>query len=207
MSDLARVRSVDRIVTHKNGRSFRLRGRVLRTYVAVAYEQLRLGRGNPVYVHELVAKAFLGPRPVGAEVRHLDGNSGDSTALNLGWGTHSENQFDQVEHGTHARAGQLRCEHGHLLIEPNLAKGRRRELGWRGCLACNRATSAVRRASRDGRVLDLRAEADRRYERIMATVDAFDVCPDCGATGTRRGPFKNAASLGIHRGRAHGYAA
>lgn len=57
--------------------------------------------GLPVYVKasRLVAEAFLGPRPDGHEVCHIDGNKTNDTHSNLKWGTHSENILDAVGHG------------------------------------------------------------------------------------------------------------
>lgn len=52
-------------------------------------------------VHRLVATAFHGPAPDGAEVRHLDGDRANNRADNLAWGTHSQNMNDAYRHGTH----------------------------------------------------------------------------------------------------------
>ena len=65
------------------------------------YPSLSLGRNNVRTVHSLVARAFLGPKPVSCEVCHEDGNYRNNKASNLYWGTHSENIRDAVRHGTH----------------------------------------------------------------------------------------------------------
>jgi hypothetical protein len=44
------------------------------------------------YVHELVALAFLGPRPDGYEVDHVDGHRQNNKATNLEWVTPGQNQ-------------------------------------------------------------------------------------------------------------------
>jgi hypothetical protein len=49
---------------------------------------------NPVKVHELVAEAFLGPRPEGMLIRHLDDNPLNNRASNLAWGTQADNIAD-----------------------------------------------------------------------------------------------------------------
>lgn len=51
-------------------------------------------------VHTLVLEAFVGKRPEGKEVRHLDGVKSNNQVSNLAWGTHSENDQDQRRHGT-----------------------------------------------------------------------------------------------------------
>lgn len=68
-------------------------------YLAV---QLSLadGGGERNYVHALVCEAFKGPRPQGAQCRHLDGNKYNNAAENLAWGTASENNADKIAHGT-----------------------------------------------------------------------------------------------------------
>lgn len=42
-------------------------------------------------IHHLVAEAFLGPRPLGLEINHRDGNPQNNAASNLEYVTHSEN--------------------------------------------------------------------------------------------------------------------
>lgn len=51
-------------------------------------------------VHQLVLEAFVGPRPEGLEVRHLDGNAENNHWQNLMWGTTLENAQDRKDHGT-----------------------------------------------------------------------------------------------------------
>lgn len=43
------------------------------------------------YVHQLVAKAFIGPCPLGKEVNHKDGDKGNNKAKNLEYITHQKN--------------------------------------------------------------------------------------------------------------------
>lgn len=67
------------------------------------YPQVGLYRAGvkrrTVFVHQLVAAAFLGPAPAGQECRHIDGDSGNPALSNLRYGTHSQNAIDGVEHG------------------------------------------------------------------------------------------------------------
>jgi hypothetical protein len=59
-----------------------------------------LGRRNTRMVHQLVTTTFIGPRPPGEEVRHLDGDPANNRLTNLCWGTRSDNIRDAVAHGT-----------------------------------------------------------------------------------------------------------
>jgi DNA-binding transcriptional regulator YiaG len=51
-------------------------------------------------VHGLVADAFIGKRPNGCEVAHLNGNPSDNRATNLCYKTKTENERDKATHGT-----------------------------------------------------------------------------------------------------------
>lgn len=115
-------------------------------------------------VHVLVALAFHGPRPIGMQVRHLNGNHTDNRAVNLCYGTPSENQYDRVDHGTHPNANKVTCKLRHELAEPNLVPSL---LPKRGCLACSRARSARTQAEKRGMTIDFRATADRYYRAIV----------------------------------------
>lgn len=48
-------------------------------------------RGVVCYVHHLVAEAFIGPRPPGAHINHLDGDKTNPAAENLEYCTPVEN--------------------------------------------------------------------------------------------------------------------
>ena len=49
------------------------------------------GRKNTTPIHSIVARAFLGERPEGMEVDHVDGNRANNAASNLEYVTHREN--------------------------------------------------------------------------------------------------------------------
>ncbi len=58
------------------------------------------GRNAPTYVHAMVAECFLGPRPEGLEINHIDGDKTNARASNLEYVTHRGNM-------RHARDAQL----------------------------------------------------------------------------------------------------
>ena len=59
-----------------------------------------MGKHFNVCGHQLVALAFIGPRPQGMIPLHKDGNSTNNTPGNLRYGTNKENTADAVKHGT-----------------------------------------------------------------------------------------------------------
>lgn len=100
VSDQGRVRSLDRVSTRLNRwgstTTCQLKGRVLRPgtqrngrlYVCLSKDD------TPwvVPIHKLVALAFLGSRPNGSEIDHVNGDFRDNRAVNLEYVTHQENQ-------------------------------------------------------------------------------------------------------------------
>ncbi|QOH59937.1 hypothetical protein C6Y44_27920 (plasmid) [Rhodococcus rhodochrous] len=120
------------------------------------------GKRRTVLVHHLVAEAFLGERPEGLQVRHLDGNPANNHVTNLLWGTGGENNRDAVRHGTHYAASKTECPRGHLLVPPNLVPSLLKK-GRRDCLACSRARPKVR-SNPD---LDLQTVADDYYRDLI----------------------------------------
>ncbi|MEX0313769.1 MAG: HNH endonuclease [Allomuricauda sp.] len=52
-------------------------------------------------VHQLVADAFLGPKPNLHEIRHLDGNPSNNSPENLSYGTAKQNAQDRKRHGNY----------------------------------------------------------------------------------------------------------
>ena len=95
-------------------------------------------------IHALVLESFEGPRPSGAEIRHLNGNPLDNRLSNLRYGTKSENMLDAVRHGTHPQASKTHCKRGHPLSADDVyVYGGRRQ-----CRACRRELDAGRARER-----------------------------------------------------------
>ena len=84
-------------------------GRLLRTQPAHkrgGYPMLELWKDNArtrVYLHRLVALAFLGPPPPVHEVNHKNGVVSDNRVENLEWVTHTENAQHAVRVLKHGR--------------------------------------------------------------------------------------------------------
>lgn len=102
---------------------------------------LNRGERRTWLAHQLVALAFLGPRPEGADVRHLNGQCLDNRLANLTYGSRSENSVDAVLHGTHFQASKTACKRGHAFTPDNTY---RTSAGYRQCRACTRANARSR---------------------------------------------------------------
>ncbi len=85
-------------------------------------------------VATIVALAFLGSRPEGMVVRHLNGERSDSSLKNLCYGTIAENVADEVAHGTHWNSSKDSCPQGHPYVEGNIY--RRKTKNSRECRQC-----------------------------------------------------------------------
>ena len=137
VSDQGRVRSLDRVVTERGGRTQRLRGRVLKPapdpdgYLHVV---LCNGRPHTYKVHRLVARAFHGEPAPGQVVCHNDGTYTNNIAGNLRWDTRSANNLDTVRHGTNHWASRTHCPQGHAYSPENTRRWR----GGRYCRECIR---------------------------------------------------------------------
>jgi hypothetical protein len=97
-----------------------------------------------VFVHQAVAAAFLGARPDGLVVRHLDGNPSNNSLMNLRYGTSAENAYDRIAHGRHAQANKTHCSRGHEFNEQNT---HRPASGGRVCRTCKRENTRASRAA------------------------------------------------------------
>lgn len=102
VSDLGNVRSFGRLKW--GGKAYYwVEGRTLvRSVDGRGYLNVNLSGIRKITrtVHSLVADAFLGPRPVGMEVCHNDGNKANPILSNLRYDTKSSNQLDAYKHGT-----------------------------------------------------------------------------------------------------------
>lgn len=79
----------------------------------------RSGKQTSHLLHRLVLMTFRGVPDDGMEGMHRDGDRANNALSNLAWGTHSDNQWDQVAHGTHRHASKTHCVNGHQFTEDN----------------------------------------------------------------------------------------
>lgn len=113
VSDLGRVRSVDRYVrtVYKDGREGTrlVKGRVLAWGLSRGYPIVHLFPKGTVAVHLLVARSFVPGEAPGRGVNHKDGVKANSAASNLEWVTKSRNQQHAVETGLKPQAIRVQC--------------------------------------------------------------------------------------------------
>lgn len=103
VNGLGQVRSLEREVRYKNGRTHIHKASPLKPlkqhngYFRVCLQK----SGEPKYyfVHRLIAREFLGDLPLGYQVNHKDGNKGNNNILNLEYVTPSQNKFHAYSTG------------------------------------------------------------------------------------------------------------
>lgn len=172
VSDAGRVRGINRKILCRNGVVKNLRGRKIHGWHdELGYHCVMLrapGKDRQWKVHQLVALAFIGPRPEGMDTCHTNDDRSDNRAANLRYDTHSENAKDHVRAGNHYETKRTCCPRGHLLVVPNLRAARLAQ-GHRICLACHRANAWMRKDPTNRRA-HLDAVAMARYQAIMSSV-------------------------------------
>lgn len=103
VSSLGNVRSVDRPVRCISGgvETTRIaRGKILKpSPLPTGHLTIHLGRKCTTTVHIVVAAAFIGQRPDGHDVAHLNGDPADNRPANLAYVTRTENNRHVVGHG------------------------------------------------------------------------------------------------------------
>lgn len=117
ISSLGKVRSTDREVRGKRYKSKNLRASFSGRYLKV--DLYHEGKRETRTIHSLVVEAFVGIRPEGKLVRHLDGDITNNVISNLSYGTNSENMMDRIAHGTSGK--QVRRSDGKVYPTINSA--------------------------------------------------------------------------------------
>jgi hypothetical protein len=85
------------------------------------------GKNVAQYLHSLVAELFIGPRPDGAEVNHIDGDKTNNRVTNLEYVTHAENMAHASSSGLMQKG---ESHHASVLTEGDVREIRRmRESG------------------------------------------------------------------------------
>ena len=125
VSNIGRVKSLERVVFRKNGRKFSVKERILKPRPNYkGYLQIQLydssGKRKFFLVHRLVCEAFHENPENKPCVNHIDENKANNSASNLEWCTYEEN----LNHGTrNARSTKARSKLvGQYTLEGNLVK-------------------------------------------------------------------------------------
>jgi hypothetical protein len=105
VSDMGRVRSVDRVIKHPKGGDMIKKGHVLKQNLDTTgrfhVTLFKDGKGETRQVHKLVKNTFHGPTPEGLIVRHGKRRHKCNELSNLEFGTYSQNNgLDRKRDGT-----------------------------------------------------------------------------------------------------------
>lgn len=123
VSDHGRVCSSDRLILGKDGRKELHHGKILKPWRSKnGYLLVTLPGRAKRTVHSLVAEAFLGDRPDGYDVMHIDGDRANNVLSNLRYGTRSENLRQAYDYGGRIANGKLYLDDAKD-VKRRLAKG------------------------------------------------------------------------------------
>ncbi|AZG43595.1 NUMOD4 domain-containing protein [Gordonia insulae] len=118
VSDLGRIRSLDRTMVSAIGHATRRTGQLISPardskghLVVSLYGRDHTKRS--ARVHRLVLSAFVGPCPPGREALHRNSRAEDNRLTNLRWGTRVDLGRLTVQNGRHPVARRAHCAHGH----------------------------------------------------------------------------------------------
>lgn len=95
VSNLGRIRSLNRVVSRSDGERRNIKGKILKTRIDKhGYERIDLkinGKSKLWLVHRIVAMAFIEKKKGCNYIDHIDGNRSNNLPSNLRWCTISEN--------------------------------------------------------------------------------------------------------------------
>lgn len=103
VSNLGRVRSLSRIVKSRNSTMKPISGKLLKPryckngYYYVCFYLHRSPKN--IAIHSLVASTFLGVRPKGFDVNHIDGDKANNSLVNLEYVSRSQNICHALDTG------------------------------------------------------------------------------------------------------------
>lgn len=117
VSDLGRIRSLDRYVNNSISGKRLLRGMVMKIYTfprtGYCLVTLKNCGAKTIFIHRLVAEAFI-PNPDNKpEINHKDGDKTNNQASNLEWSTRQENIDHSWETGLIKNFGE---NHSHSIF-------------------------------------------------------------------------------------------
>lgn len=114
VSDLGRVKSLDRQHLYKGTKTRKVKGKFLKLrkdYQGRRYVNLHKNKKTERYfVHKLVALVFIGKRPEGYDICHNNGDKQDNRLSNLRYDTKKQNQIDIYRQGGKHGLGKLDIE-------------------------------------------------------------------------------------------------
>jgi hypothetical protein len=106
VSNLGRIKSIERIVKDSIGRTRKLKEKYIKTHLFGEYLGVNLRINNEykqISIHRAIATAFIPNLENKPEVNHIDGNKLNNSIDNLEWVTYSENIIHAYKSGLRSK--------------------------------------------------------------------------------------------------------
>lgn len=114
VSDLGRVRSLDRTVTRTDGRVYFYQSTIIKGRLDKNDRPLvdlhKEGKQKTFRRYVLVALTFIGSRPDGYDICHIDGDLSNNRLINLKYDTRKQNRIDMYRYGSKNPGSKLSIE-------------------------------------------------------------------------------------------------
>ncbi len=114
VSDLGRVKSIERTITNSRGRKTHIKETILKPETLYdGYQRVCLSKRGKKKHHRvatLVFEAFVGPVPEGKELDHISGFKQDNQLDNLRAVSHRENCWNPITRERHIAANERRSQ-------------------------------------------------------------------------------------------------
>lgn len=113
VSNLGRVRSLDRVVVYSNGRECLHKGKIINNHDnGHGYRYITLtngGKRKNHYVHRIVAEAFIINEDCLPEVNHIDNDRSNNDITNLEWCSKKENMNHMIKQDRQIKGSDVHC--------------------------------------------------------------------------------------------------
>lgn len=133
ISNMGNLKSCERYSKNSRGQNRKLKEKIIKTHLIKGYPGTKLvvnKKRKHVYIHKLVAEAFLSDKGDKQCINHIDGNPLNNKVENLEWATFKENSIHAIENGLNSCVKPIILSKDGIDLEFNTSKKASNFLGY-----------------------------------------------------------------------------